>query len=309
MILKMVSVAVLALVAGMGSANAPSARDFGAPRELPPSSFKGQQYLDRRGCVFLRAGFGGQTNWVPRVSRDRRQLCGYPPSGQQVAVTEEKAPLKVPSQPSKRKPIDTVASTTTPPRVRAAAPRVVVATPAAPRVTRDAAVERTPKVAGRGKIGCYPDAPVAERFDVRGGGTIVMCTQGDGDLTNARAPRLSSARATVAPSGFVEGNNRSAKSESGQLILSTQNVPPQGYKNAWNDGRLNPLRGQGSAEGWYDQDGVWSRELPARLVEEEARDKRKSAKRAARNAVSGGGGWGKGLVITEPTVPGTVAGR
>lgn len=42
--------------------------------------------------------------------------------------------------------------------------------------------------AGRGKIGCYADAPVAERFRVVGGGTVVLCTRGDGNLATARAP-------------------------------------------------------------------------------------------------------------------------
>lgn len=303
MFLKMVSVAVLALVAGMGAASAQSAKDFGGPRELPPASYKGQQYVDSRGCVFLRAGFGGQTNWVPRVSRDRRQLCGYPPSGRQVAVAETPQPAP---KAAGRKPIDTVASITTAPSIRAPAPpkaqrvapstyappavqqqtRRVVVAPQAPTPQRGSGAERVPTVAGKGKIGCYADAPVAERFAVRGGGSIVMCTRGDGDLTNARAPRLPGGRAAVAPSGFVESHNQRAAPDAGRLIVSTQNVPPKGFKNAWDDDRLNPRRGQGTAQGWYDQDGVWTRERPARLVEEAARDQRKQAARQARLAAT-----------------------
>ena len=41
---------------------------------------------------------------------------------------------------------------------------------------------------------------------------------------------------------------------------------PKGYKPAWRDGRLNPMRGLGTAGGQMQQDMVWTREVPARLV-------------------------------------------
>lgn len=275
MFLRMISVAAFAIGTGFGAAYAQSARDFSGPAERPPSSFQGQQYVDSRGCVFLRAGFGGQTTWVPRVSRDRRQLCGAPPSGGRVEVAADPAPRAAPApapQPTTRRPMDTVASITTPPRIRAVAPRVAEPAPrvaVAPQPPSGGGTVRVPSVAGSGRIGCYSDAPVAERFAVRGGGSIVMCTRGDGDLAGARAPRLPGGAAAVAPSGFVEGNNRSAAPQ-GRLAVSTQDVavPPKGYKQAWEDDRLNPRRAQGTRQGWSDQDGIWTREVPARLIED-----------------------------------------
>ena len=317
MVLKMVSGAVLALLLGMGAAQAQS-RDFGGPRPAPPASFKGQSYTDSRGCVFLRAGFGGQTTWVPRVTRSRQQVCSGAPSGGRVEVSEAPvvraapAPAPVPST-GNRRPLDTVASTTTPPRIRARAqqrvapvyaPPVVQQAPrvaVAPNPPRGTGAVRVPSVAGSGKIGCYSDAPVAERFEVRGGGSIVMCTRGDGNLANARAPRLPGGAAAVAPSGFVEGNNRVARQIGGRLSVSSQdvNTPPKGYKAAWDDDRLNPRRGQGTRQGWYDQDELWTREVPARTYEDltprekakvnKARNLSVSSKSAPAKVKAGGG--------------------
>ena len=60
-----------AMVAVLGTSAAWS-RGLQGPAELPPAGFKGQQYVDSRGCVFLRGGYGGQVTWVPRVSRDHK---------------------------------------------------------------------------------------------------------------------------------------------------------------------------------------------------------------------------------------------
>ena len=55
-------------------------RDAIPPAELPPSSFSGGQFVDSRGCVFIRAGFDGTVQWVPRVTRDGSQICGLQPT-------------------------------------------------------------------------------------------------------------------------------------------------------------------------------------------------------------------------------------
>ncbi|OYW55081.1 MAG: hypothetical protein B7Z10_11845 [Rhodobacterales bacterium 32-66-7] len=59
------------------------------PAELPPPEYRGQQYVDSRGCLFLRAGAGGGTEWIPRVTRKGEPLCGNPPSGTRVPVVGE----------------------------------------------------------------------------------------------------------------------------------------------------------------------------------------------------------------------------
>jgi len=66
-----------------------AARDPLTPAELPPANYRGQQYVDSRGCLFLRAGTGSATEWIPRVTRDGVPLCGNPPSGDRVPIVGE----------------------------------------------------------------------------------------------------------------------------------------------------------------------------------------------------------------------------
>lgn len=47
------------------------------PAELPPPDFTAPQYIDSKGCVFIRKEDGG---WAPRLYRDGSLVCGYPPS-------------------------------------------------------------------------------------------------------------------------------------------------------------------------------------------------------------------------------------
>lgn len=63
--------------------------EIARPAELPPSDYRGQQYVDSRGCLFMRAGQPGNEIWIPRVTRQGVPLCGNPPSGDRVPVAEE----------------------------------------------------------------------------------------------------------------------------------------------------------------------------------------------------------------------------
>lgn len=151
-------VAATAVAAAMGGSAALAEMDVNGPADVPPPSYKGRQYVDSAGCVFVRAGYGGTVTWVPRVDRSKKQLCGYQPSLPQgapvaetvtapaksappVAVAAAPAPAAAPAARPARspfaptplvgKPMETIATTATPPRIGlgAGAPNPLPAAP------------------------------------------------------------------------------------------------------------------------------------------------------------------------------------
>jgi hypothetical protein len=88
-ITRIIAIALMTASLGIAAAQAKTLRKAEEPAEFPPASFKGKQYVDSRGCVYIRAGIDGLTTWVPRVTRSREVLCGYQP-------TFAKAPVATP---------------------------------------------------------------------------------------------------------------------------------------------------------------------------------------------------------------------
>lgn len=68
---------ILALAA---PATAQPLQTAGPPADFPPEGYEERQFVDSRGCVYVRAGVDGSVTWVPRVNRDREQLCGFQPT-------------------------------------------------------------------------------------------------------------------------------------------------------------------------------------------------------------------------------------
>lgn len=85
------AIALIAFNFGSQPVNAQALSSVEAPAEFPPASFKGRQYVDSNGCVFVRAGIDGNVTWVPRVSRNRKVICGFQPSLAGAAMAEASA--------------------------------------------------------------------------------------------------------------------------------------------------------------------------------------------------------------------------
>lgn len=282
MLFKFGTVAVGTLVLGLGVAEARAVAQISGPRELPPASYSDQTYVDSKGCVFMRAGVGRNLTWVARVNSNRKPLCGYPPSlavaaapapapapAVRVAQAETAAPTPkpaavVPTKPAIKVSAAAAAQTPVPAAAPAkiaapATPPVVVAAAAAPVPSRAATLTPVASRPGPNQVACPATAPVAARYATANGGHVVLCTLGDGTLTGARAPFY-----TIVAQGV--GNRIGAGIYEPGVAVDPGIAIPAGYKLAWNDDRLNPNRGRGTAAGQAQQDQLWTRDVPAVLV-------------------------------------------
>jgi hypothetical protein len=287
MFVKVLTGAILTLGMCAFAAIAQSTADVGGPREQPPAGFTGQQYVDSRGCVFLRAGLGARVNWVPRVDRNRNAMCGYPPTmgggTRQVAAAAAPAPMPEPAPVVRQQaPQVRVTAAEPPPESYVPAP-VRVARPAAPVVApMPAPVEAAAPAPQSGgmRVACTTAAPVAQRLRLTNGGSVIVCTRGDGTLEGLRAPiyppgspvgaSLEAPSARIVPLGQPSGIGNGG---AGARVVDHTAAVPKGYKLAWEDDRLNPLRGVGTAEGQAAQDQAWTRQVPARPVAEAPRQR------------------------------------
>lgn len=130
-----------------------------APAEAPPEGFEGREFVDSRGCVFMRSTFGGAVTWVPRFGPDRQIVCGLEPS--LAAVTEQ-----VPAAPEPEAESETVQAVVPPaPAVIATARRA--ATPQRRAVPRADASGRHPS--------CPAKAPYGQLVDTALGRPLVRC--------------------------------------------------------------------------------------------------------------------------------------
>lgn len=74
------AVLALSFAFSTSAAQALSLVEGAQPAEYPPSSYTASTYVDSRGCVYIRAGYGGNVTWVPQVTRAREVVCGARPS-------------------------------------------------------------------------------------------------------------------------------------------------------------------------------------------------------------------------------------
>ena len=186
-----------------------------SPAELPSADFAGREYVDSKGCVFLRSTFGGEVTWVPRFGADRQPICNGQPTTAAAA-----APAPAPASGASAPAAATAANSASPaPRavpqtvgqVRAPVvvserrdpPRRATAPARKPKPKARAAAYRGPNADGR-----HPDCPSNAQFGrlvrMETGKIMVMCVMSPelfpeaAKATPAAAPGPAKVVATVA---------------------------------------------------------------------------------------------------------------
>ncbi|EBA14951.1 hypothetical protein RSK20926_17182 [Roseobacter sp. SK209-2-6] len=284
-ITRIVAFAILAasggFVLGESDLQAQTLRSAGPPAEFPPASYKGKQYVDSRGCVYIRAGIDGNVNWVPRVSRSRKQLCGFQPTaitgGGARAAQRGPAPEQI-TLPAEQRPAQQSAAAAeeaapaarrpaSQPKAQAAAPKIV--TTAKPRRTPQTTSARpTPAAKPRRVVKVAPvpaqparPAPAAKPVEVL---TAPAASNGacqGASVLSQRYINRTGVRCgpqAEAPVTYRDGSGIGPQSS---LILTpntrvvpvhvyqerrhSQDLqPPAGYRAAWADDRLNLRRAE-----------------------------------------------------------------
>ncbi|MGO4913858.1 SPOR domain-containing protein [Pseudogemmobacter sp. W21_MBD1_M6] len=268
--LQAVTLIVSAALIGTTAGHAQSLRDADAPAEFPPESYKSAQYVDSTGCVFVRAGVAGATRWIPRVTRSRKQICGMKPTPAgpvafaqaplvesapaatfQAAPRIVMAPPPVASTPVRAytarpervgRPMATVASNISQPRRTA----VAAAKPQKPAQAKRAPVSMTLSEL------CTQLSVIGRQYINISSGMPVRCGPQTQDPVNG-VRYVTTMAPQVMPS-----------------VISTSSAPvpaiPKGYRAAWDDGRLNPSRGLGTAQGQAQMEQIWTNTVPRKLV-------------------------------------------
>lgn len=300
---RVLSVAVLIGHIGFGVANAQSQMKTEIPAEFPPTSFKGSQYVDSRGCVYIRAGIDGNVTWVPRMTRGRQHICNAQPTfasvpapqPQQTAATSKATVLPPPADAPKPAAAPAPAPASKPQPASRPAPRVVTAQPApvpkpvrvappapqrvsvspvaiAPAPARQVAVParkvntaRVPVARSTG-LGCTWASPHSARY-MRG--KDVRCgPQAVPPVTVG--PAATTGRAVSGPQGVqITARTRIAPLHVARMQAQSNDIGPvpEGYRPVWEDDRLNPYRAHQTLEGRRMMDLRWTRDVPRRLID------------------------------------------
>lgn len=253
-------------------AGAQTLQSIDGPAERPPASYQGKQYVDSRGCVFIRAGYGGAVTWIPRVNRSGKVICNARPT--RVAGAEPANPRTAAGERPKDG-LTTTTARTAPKKVVKTQPvkKKVVASAPAPRVvTKPAAAAPArvvKKVVVRKPVPTAPPAPV--QAAPRAGSPA--CDYGTRSSryvnSGARYPVRCGPQSEHPAGKPVIGPSVNRAQHSSVLTIPAPRpvTMPKGYKTVWTDDRLNPKRGVGTLSGAIATSLVWTNTVPRRLID------------------------------------------
>ena len=262
-----------------GTLHAATLRDATPPAEVPSPSYQGKQYVDSRGCVYVRAGLDGAVRWVPRVTRDREHICGAQPTqagtgGIKTAKTQKPAaqrPAPKPATPAARRPAAAKVATAS-----------AVAKPSRPVTRKPVRKPVVPAQKTRGtRTGmvaqgvCAQLSPLSRRYmgndaDVRCGPQRADPVSGDRDLGASARPAAGSGAAmrNIAERGarIVRGTRIVPRHvHQKQQQSADLSGPPKGYAPVWEDDRLNRKRAHQTLTGKRRMEARWTNTVPREL--------------------------------------------
>ena len=240
-ITRVIALAALVAASGVTATSAQNLRDADQPAEFPSSSYKGTQYIDSRGCVYVRAGISGNVSWIPRVTRSRKQICGQTPSNPgavastssqaktpvQITLETPQAKTPVAVKPKARKPI-AIAAVSKPKakRVNMRRPAVAKKPVVAAAVVKPVVVQQVQQVVAQRKVVRIKQGG-ARAAAACNGGTATRSGVRCGPQTQLHYTPRSNVETAVAPRAVVQQNrgifsNRRAQTQVATGTFGTQ---------------------------------------------------------------------------------------
>lgn len=293
---RVVAIAIVLASGGGAATHAQTLRNSQEPAEFPPASYKGTQYVDSRGCVYVRAGISGNVTWIPRVTRSRQVVCNAQPTlvanatktapkpkvDAPVQITLEDAPKPKPA------PKKAVAKPKPKP-VRTAAVRKPVAAKKSVKVQRKAPIAAKPvaqipvqtaavgkplnaqrsAAAAQVRSSCAGVSGVSDAYLQTSSKHAVRCGPQTQNLSSTGGRRVAQGTQKQVATGTISAGTRVVPKHVAINRQNTQNQPlPNGYRRVWQDGRLNPKRAEQTLEGRAQMRLIWTNTVPRRLIDQ-----------------------------------------